>query len=93
MTEPLKSPGEDVTIRCPRLGHMIAFSYCRSENHGLPCFKALDCWFEHFPAATYFQSVLTQEQWQKVFCKPSKPKMASLLEIIQAAKEKKKATP
>jgi hypothetical protein len=93
MSEPLKSPGEDVTIRCPRLGQMITFSYCRSENQGLPCFKAIDCWFEHFPAAPYFQRVLSGEQWQKVFCCPVKPKMSSLLEIIQAAKEQKKASP
>ena len=41
-------PGDDHKIRCPRLGHMIHFSYCRVENTGLPCFKTLDCWFEHF---------------------------------------------
>jgi hypothetical protein len=80
-------PTDEKTIRCPRLGHQISFSFCRIENKGLPCFKALDCWYVHFPVEAYFRAELTQEQWDKSFSSPSKPKMLSLLELIEQAKK------
>ena len=80
-------PTDDQTIRCPRLGHQISFSFCRYENQGLPCFKTLDCWHTHFPVETHLRAALTSEQWEKVFNRPLDPKMASLLELIERAKE------
>jgi hypothetical protein len=67
---------------------MIEFAYCRRERDGLPCFKILDCWHEHFPVAEYLKQELTAEQWQQAFCGEVKPKMVSLLELIQAAQKK-----
>ncbi len=83
-------PNEDYKIRCPRLGHQITFSYCRSENGGLPCFKTLDCWFEHFLVEEYLREELKPEQWDQVFGRPPKPKMLSLVELIEQAKMMKK---
>jgi len=80
-------PGNDYLIRCPRLGHQIYFSYCRSENMGLPCFKTLDCWFQHFPVEDYLRKELKQEEWEKVFSKPPKPKLLSLVELAEKAKK------
>ena len=79
-------PGDDLTIRCPRLGHQISFSYCRSENKGLPCFKALDCWHSYFSVEAFFKKELTPEEWEKVFRSPPKPKLLSLVELIEQAK-------
>ncbi len=59
-TLPKDPPGKEVNIRCPRLGHQINFPYCRSENNGLPCFKTLDCWFNHFDVHAYLTEKLTQ---------------------------------
>ena len=59
-------PGEDFQIRCPRLGHMIHFAYCRAENMGLPCFKTLDCWFEHFMVEEHLRQELTVEEWERI---------------------------
>jgi len=81
-------PGNDYLIRCPRLGHQIYFSYCRSENMGLPCFKTLDCWFQHFPVEDYLKEELKQEEWVKVFSKPPKPKLHSLIELAEQAKKR-----
>lgn len=81
-------PKDDYLIRCPRLGQPIAFSYCRRESNGLPCFKSLDCWFEHFKVAEYFKSILSDEEWKKVFEKPSKTKVQSLIELIEEAKKR-----
>lgn len=82
-------PGKDYKIRCPRLGHQITFSYCRIENRGLPCFKALDCWFQHFLVEEYLRRELTPKEWEHVFENPLKPKMLSLVEIIEQAKKRK----
>jgi hypothetical protein len=81
-------PGDDYMIRCPRLGHQVSYSYCRKENQGLPCFKALDCWYAHFLIEERLRKELTLEEWKNVFEKPPKPKMISLLELIDEAKKR-----
>lgn len=86
MTKSIPPPDKQ-TIRCPRLGHQIAFSFCRYENKGLPCFKALDCWYAHFPIEAHLRAELTSEEWEKSFDRPLKPKAASLLELIEQAKK------
>ena len=83
-------PNDDYQIRCPRLGHQIAFSYCRVENKGLPCFKAVDCWFEHFEAEPYLKAQLTPEEWDKAFNTQTKPKVFTLLDLIEKAKQRQK---
>ena len=74
-------------IRCPKLGHQIAFTYCRSESMGLPCFKILDCWFDQFLVEEYLRKELKPEEWEKVFERPQKTKVLSLLELIEEAKK------
>jgi len=56
----------------------------------LPCFKTLDCWFEHFLVEEYLREELKPEQWDQVFGRPPKPKMLSLVELIEQAKMMKK---
>ena len=89
MSQKTKPPADDYEIRCPRLGHQIYFSYCRQENQGLPCFKTLDCWHTHFDVQTFMQKALTAEQYENAFCRQVKPKMLSLLELIEQAKKQK----
>jgi len=74
-------------IRCPRLGHQISFSYCRSENMGEPCFKTLDCWFEHFLVEEYLREELEPEDWDRLFRRPAKSKVQSLMELIEQTKK------
>jgi len=82
-------PDDEYTVRCPRLGHQISFSYCRSENRGIPCFKTLDCWFNHFQVEAFLRSELTTEEWEKAFSAPPKTKLLSLVELIEQAKKRK----
>ena len=89
MAKDVTPPGDDYTIRCPRLGHPITFSYCRSENMGIPCFKAIDCWFEHFPVADYLKEALTHEEWDRAFQGTVKTKVMSLVELIEQARNRK----
>lgn len=83
-------PDDDYKIRCPRLGHQIVFAYCRVENRGSPCFKTLDCWYTHFLVEDFLREDLTPEEWEKTFERPTRPKMLTLLELIQQAKDQKK---
>jgi len=83
-------PGEDISIRCPKLGHEITFSYCRSESGDLPCRKVLDCWYPYFEVEVYFRTRLTEEEWREIFESPPKPKMLTLLELIDLAKKRQR---
>ena len=89
MIEEITPPDDDYKIRCPKLGHQIYFSYCRSENMGLPCFKIFDCWFEHFQVEEYLQRELGPEEWERLFERPVKTKAQSLMELIEQAKKSK----
>lgn len=82
-------PENEFTIRCPRLGHQINFAYCRSENSGLPCFKTLDCWFSYFDVHAHFKEKLTEEDFKKIFLCRVKPKMLSLMDLIEQTEERK----
>ena len=88
-----KPPDDNFMIRCPRLGHQIYFSYCRSENQGLPCFKTLDCWHTYFPVAEHLREELTPEEWETCFGPKKKPKTVSLLELIEQAKKRAEEKP
>ncbi|RLB12553.1 MAG: hypothetical protein DRG39_01635 [Deltaproteobacteria bacterium] len=80
---------EHIKIRCPRLGHEVDFKYCRRENLGLPCHRTLICWSGYFDVESFLKKELSSEEWEKVFETPQKPKMLSLLELIEQAKSKK----
>ncbi|MBU0480085.1 MAG: hypothetical protein KKG47_03170 [Proteobacteria bacterium] len=82
-------PPEDAfTIRCRKLGHLISFSYCRRENNGLPCMKTLDCWYVYFPVEEFLRNELSPEEWAEAFAKPQKPKVLSLVELIEQAQKR-----
>jgi hypothetical protein len=86
------NPPDDVfQIRCPKLGHQIHFSYCRTENSGLPCPRTLQCWHVYFQVEEFLQSELTADEWLEAFAKPVKPKILSLVELIEQAQKCGKA--
>jgi len=60
------------------------------ENKGLPCYKTLDCWFEHFMVEEHLRQELTVDEWDRIFNRIPKKKMLSLLELIEQAKEQNK---
>lgn len=80
-------PGDDFQIRCPKLGHQIYFSYCRQENFGAPCPKTLDCWHPYFPVADHMARELTADIFTATFQKPAKPKILSLVELLEQAQK------
>ena len=50
----------------------------------------MDCWHAHFPIEAHLRAELTPEDWEKSFNRPLKPKVTSLLELIEQAKKVKK---
>ena len=82
-------PPDDVQIRCPRLGHQVAFSYCVHENSGLPCHKSLDCWHRYFSVSEFLKHRLSKEEWDRIFSLAPQPKMVSIAELIERAKKVK----
>ncbi len=78
---------DDIEVYCRMLGHPIGFVYCRTMNNLLPCSKILDCHFQSIPIQEYIDELYTAEDKEKIFSSP-KPKMNSLLELIEKAKNR-----
>jgi len=90
MTEKSIQPDDSLQIRCSKLGHQIPFSYCRRENFGLPCVRIITCWHPYFGVEEYLRQGLTVEQWRDTFEKPIKPKVLTLVELIEQAQKRKR---
>ena len=75
---------------CRMLGHHLTFEYCRKgADAKQPCRKIFDCWFEEFDIEAFAKDHFTDEQI-KAILNPPKPKMASLIELIQQAQQNAK---
>ena len=77
-------------IYCRMLGHEITFAYCRQGVSSHPCRRIFDCWFESFDVEKYIQEHFTDEEIRG-FLAPPKPKMTTLIELIQQAQKNAKA--
>ncbi len=82
---PAAPPRDDFQIRCRKLGQLIHYGYCGRENQGLPCARTLDCWYPFFNVAEYLRGVLSPEEWAAAFESPAKPKVLSLVELLEQA--------
>jgi hypothetical protein len=65
----------------------VAFAYCRQCGEKADvCFKILDCWWEYFDVVSEMKRHLSPEALQSLLDARPKPKITSLLEIIEEAK-------
>jgi hypothetical protein len=53
-----------------------------------PCAKIADCWWETFDIVRYLQDHLPEDQFSRVMNARPKPKVASLVEMIEKAKQR-----
>ncbi|MBN2254405.1 MAG: hypothetical protein JW736_01735 [Deltaproteobacteria bacterium] len=83
---------DHLEIRCPRLGGEVTFRYCREENKGMPCSRAIRCWQIYFPVEEYLKERLSPEEWDRCFGQPPKDKIATIFEIVERLKKEKQAT-
>ncbi|MBN1547305.1 MAG: hypothetical protein JW902_11645 [Syntrophaceae bacterium] len=83
----MKEQYDQLQCRCPRLGHEVAFSYCRQESGAMPCSRIIACWQAIFPVETYLRQEMAPDQWD-VFCRREpQDKLTSLIELIGKARE------
>ena len=80
---------DDLERRCPRLGGTITFGYCRTSSgeEKLPCWKIFDCWWEIFDVVAYLKQSLPDNKFDRIAATKPKPKIVSLLEMIEQAKK------
>jgi hypothetical protein len=79
---------EDLEMRCPRLGGPVNFGYCRREGpDAQPCFKILDCWWQHFDVAAYLESRLPRDVFAALGRRQTPAKMTSLIALIEQAQK------
>ena len=84
----MTSTAKRLVRRCPRLGSSVPFQYCRiCGDYQQPCFKILDCWWEHFDVVRYLKDHLPEEQFNRLMAAQPKPKIGSLVELIERAKQ------
>lgn len=75
--------------RCPRLGGSVDFAYCRSQGEdGRPCFKVFDCWWEIFDVVGFLRRSLSESDFRKIAATRPKPKITSILEIVEQARKR-----
>jgi len=80
---------DNLQRRCPRLGGHVHFEYCRHlDGSSGPCFKVLDCWWEHFDVVTYFRRRLSVEAFARLADARPPDKVTSLVELIRQAQKR-----
>lgn len=79
---------DHLEIRCPKLGGQVTFTYCRREGGTLPCQRTIICWQCRFPVEAFLKSILEKEEWDRWSHQKPKEKMVTLLELIEAAKQR-----
>jgi hypothetical protein len=78
---------DDKTIRCPRVGGDVNFKFCRSENNMSPCRWIVGCWQMRLDINRFLEDHFSNEEFDLIFT-PPKPKLASLVELIEQAKKR-----
>jgi hypothetical protein len=75
--------------RCPRLGGPVLFAYCKTsgDNYSV-CWKIFDCWWECFDVVGHLKKSLPEDTFKKLVNAKPKPKIVSLVELIEQAKNR-----
>jgi len=76
------------TRYCPRLGHAVPFGYCRKPASDTFCRNIVSCWEARIDIHGFLETNYTEEERRAAETDP-KPKMTSLLELIEKAKARK----
>jgi len=85
------SEHDERRLRCRRLGHPVAFRYCRTQEGASVCPLILDCWWEVFDVAAFLREHLEPEQFETLARRGFRPKVATLLDLVQQARQAQKA--
>lgn len=79
----------ELLIRCPKLGGEVTFAYCEMEGGAFPCPRMVHCWSWRLPAVErYLRARLGDEECERYFEQAPKEKMASIVESMEAARNR-----
>lgn len=78
---------DSINVYCRMLGHHIPFQYCRTAKDGFPCARILDCHHERLPITQFIETHYSATEQAQIFSPPV-PKMTSIMELIQQAKNR-----
>jgi len=76
---------DEIAGYCRKLGHHLAFGYCRRVNQGLPCPLVRDCWFERLPILEFLAGHYTPAELDRLAA-PAPGKLASILSVLERAR-------
>ncbi len=80
---------DEKTIRCPRVGGEVNFRFCRFENNMLPCRWIVGCWQMQMDINKFLEDHSSREEQERIFV-PPRPKIESLVDLIEKASKVKK---
>jgi len=80
---------DEKTIRCPRVGGEVNFRFCRFENNMLPCRWIVGCWQTRIDINKFLEDHYSGEEQERIFV-PPRPKIESLVDLIEKTKKVKK---
>jgi hypothetical protein len=83
---------DEKTIRCPRVGGEVNFRFCRFENNMLPCRFIVGCWQGQMDIEALLQEHYSEEELGRIFA-PPKPKIESLVGLIEKVRKEKGEDP
>ena len=69
------------------LGHHVPFSYCREPGNRLFCPRIQSCWGDKIDIQVFLEQHFSPEEIHNALT-PPKPKMTSLLDLIQQARQR-----
>jgi hypothetical protein len=76
---------DEKIIRCPRIGGDVSFILCRTENNFLPCRWIVGCWQTRMDIQKFLDEHYSEEEQERFLMSP-RPKLASLVEMIEKVK-------
>ncbi|MCX7816928.1 MAG: hypothetical protein N2317_05415 [Syntrophales bacterium] len=79
---------DNLETRCPRLGHVVKFCYCRQEGGMLPCTRVIQCWQGIFPVTNYLENLMDREKLEVFLNVRPKEKIVSILEIVESVRKR-----
>ncbi len=85
----MMDPCDARPIRCPRLGHEIAFAYCVREGGDLPCPRILRCWQPYLPVEAHLRKTLPPDVWERFIRQAPADKVTDLIGMIERAKRRR----
>ncbi len=82
---------DNLDRRCPVLGGPVTFKYCKKCGDGDTfCWKVIDCWWDTFDIMAYLKITLNADSIEKLVNARPKPKVNTLVELIEKAANQKK---